>query len=409
MSCPFRPSSNSREKTSFWKKLKNNFFHLFKTEKSLLNYSKLQYILNSIVESIITIDSSGIIVDFNKSAEKMFGYKKEEILRQNINILIPSPYKEEHDQFIRNYLTTGVGHIIGIGREVSAQKKDGTIFPVHLSVSEVTTNHDRYFTGVIRDITAERLAEKAKEAQTRIEAIIKAREIEVQAKNSFLHTISHELRTPLHAILGFTECLNEGIDGPLLEAQKVSVQNIYNASQHLLDIVNDMLQFAKDTATFYSKTIETCPISEILTKCLEVVSPLIKKKHLELHKKIQQGITLESNTQHLREIFFNLLSNAIKFTEKGSITVELLSSQDHIILTVIDTGSGINENDIKNLFIPFYTANKGTPKEHTGLGLPIVKHLIELHGGTIKIDSKIGVGSTFTVDLPLLFDSKSKN
>ena len=403
MSCPFHRSSDKKAKTSFWSSLKNKLYFSSQKENTTLLNSNLQAILDNTVDAIITIDEKCIVIAFNKAAEKMFGYPRQEIIGQNVNILMPPPYKEHHDQFVHNYLTTKIKRIIGIGREASAQKKDGSIFPIDLAVSEITTTTTtttHYFTGIIRDLTAQKEAEKVKESHLIIEAAVKVREVEIKAKNDFISTISHEFRTPLHGIMGFTECLIQELDGPLLEAQKVCLQNIYNASKHLLDIVSEMLKIAKDTTTFSSTTREVCSISEILTSCLETLHPLAEKKHLEIHKKIPQDLTLQSNTQHLREIFFNLLGNAIKFTKKGSITVSVASFPNEIIIHVADTGCGIAKKDFPHIFTPFYTVNKETPEEHTGLGLVITKHLIELHGGKIEVSSEEGIGSTFTIHFP---------
>ena len=388
-------------KYSFWNKLKDYLSFFSSSKDHLMTIYKLQAILDNTVDSIITTDANCIIIDFNKAAEKMFGYSKKEALYKNISIIMPSPDKEHHDEFVRNYLTTGIKHVIGVGREALGQKKDGTIFPVDISISETIINHSHYFTGIIKDLTLQKEANKIKESHLVIEASMKAREAEIKAKNDFLTTISHELRTPLHGIMGFTECLIQELDGPLLKAQKNSLQNIYNASKHLLDLVSELLLIAKGTAIFPSKTIETCPLSEILTTCIETLLPLIKKKKLDIHKKIPEGITLQSNTQHLQEIFFNLLSNAIKFTEKGSITVRVSSFPNDIVIQIADTGCGIQAKDLQNIFIPFSTSNEKSQEEHTGLGLAITKHLVEIYKGKIKVSSEVGVGSIFTITFPL--------
>ena len=252
----------------------------------------------------------------------------------------------------------------------------------------------RYFTGIIRDITREMELEKIKESHIQITA-------EVQGKNELLATVSHEFRTPLQAVMSYTEALLQGFDGPLLDKQKTSLEAIYKASEHLFDVVSQMLHLANLIELPIEEMSIPASLESILNDCVTTVIPLAKKKGLTIVKNLSDGLILPYNQKNFREIFINLLSNAIKYTEKGTITVSLTSSLEEIIVRITDTGCGIDKENLSKIFIPFHKISGQSMKEHCGLGLAITKRLVELCKATIEVQSEKGVGSTFTVRIPL--------
>jgi PAS domain S-box-containing protein len=333
----------------------------------------------------------------------MFGYHKDEIIGKNVNVLMPEPYHSEHDGYVLNYLHTGEKKIIGIGREVVAQRKDGSTFPIDLAVSEVIVDNERLFTGIIRDVTSKKEAEKIKLENLRIEA-------EMKAKNDIITIISHELRTPLHAIMGFTECLINGIDGPLNETQLASLKHSYHSSQHLLQLVNGLLELSKIASQQIAAKKELCDLAENLSLCLETVKPLAKQKNLLLETSFPaKPVYVEATNKHLQEIFLNLLSNAVKFTDQGKIICRLELKDGWAKVEIEDNGIGISPQDLNRIFIPFarFSVKTSTDSEDRpglGLGLAITKQLLELYKGTINVASTFGKGSIFTVYLPAVME-----
>ena len=395
MSCPFRssPVKNQKDKNYFWSRLKTRLLSFFPEDEHLLKSSNLQTILENTVDAIVTIDENCHILVFNKAAEQMFGHLKQEVMGKSVNILMPFSYRSHHDEYVHNYLTTGIKHIIGIGREVSGLKKDGTLFPIHLSVSEVSVGLRRYFTGIIQDLTLQKEADKCREENIQATA-------ELKGRTELLATVSHEFRTPLQSIMGFAECLLQELDGPLSPSQKTSLQKIYNSGEHLIGLVDNLLQLSKARLEKPPVDLISCHTEIILSECIEMVLPLAHKKGLQLHKNILDKATLSANPQHLREIFLNLLSNAIKFTEKGSITATLKSRPKEILVSIADTGCGMKQEDIQKIYTPFCSIPNQRSKEHTGLGLSITEHLVKIYKGSIEVQSEEGIGSTFTVRLP---------
>ncbi len=377
---------NAENKQVFWswKSLKNRLFHFLQTDEKQIRSAIVKSFLENRIDSIIITDKENRILTFNQAAEITFGYQSQEVLGKDITFLMQVPY-ENTDQ------------VTSWRKEALGGKKDGEIFPIDVSITKIVVGKMIFFVRIIRDLSEKKETEKIWTAHILMQADLKA-------KNDFLSTVSHEIRTPIHAIMNYTECLIQGLDGPLLEAQKTSLENVYTASKHLVDLVNGLLQFAKMTPDEYKLTVELCPLVNLMQSSIEIISFLAKQKHLEIHTDFpKEEIFLDANRKNLQEIFFNLLSNAIKFSKEGAITVTLKTFPEKIMVSVTDTGCGISEENLPKIFIPFWSApGRETQKEHTGLGLSITKHLVELQGGTIEVVSKKDIGSTFTVYFPIV-------
>ncbi len=234
-------------------------------------------------------------------------------------------------------------------------------------------------------------------------------------KNEFVATISHELRTPLNSIIGFTKLILNEIDGPLNELQRTDLTAIYTSSQHLLSLVNDVLDFTKIAAGKMELHREMLDFKEIVVGVMSTTLALVGDKNIELIEEVEDDLpTVYADRLRIRQVILNLMSNAVKFTEEGSITlrakciteeVELdgqRRSMPFILCSVTDTGIGIAEEDIPTVFEEFRQLDGSTSRqaEGTGLGLPISKRLVEMHGGRLWVESKVGVGSTFFFTLP---------
>ncbi|KAF0158586.1 MAG: histidine kinase [Syntrophaceae bacterium] len=222
-------------------------------------------------------------------------------------------------------------------------------------------------------------------------------------KSAFLATMSHELRTPLNSIIGFTGIILQGIVGPLNEEQKKQLHMVRGSAQHLLALINDVLDISKIEAGQVQFTYEHFDLRQTIEKAVESARPLADNKRLELTCAISPEIlTITSDQRRVEQILLNLISNAIKFTERGSVRVECEPEGNNITIRVIDTGIGIKMQDMETIFQDFQQIDSGMTRKYegTGLGLSISKRLVELMGGQIRLTSVWGSGSTFSISLP---------
>ena len=239
-------------------------------------------------------------------------------------------------------------------------------------------------------------------------AIVEMRELD-RLKSQFLANMSHELRTPLNSIIGFSRVIIKGIDGPVTDLQEQDLSAIYNSGQHLLRLINDILDLSKIDAGKMELTFDDVNVAELLQSVVPTVNGLIKDKSITLEQRIEPDIPIiRADAMRLRQVMINLLSNAAKFTENGTITIsaEVQSNsngQQEVIVKVTDTGAGIAPEDRGKLFQPFSQVDASPTRKTggTGLGLSISRRLVELHGGLIDVTSEIGKGSTFYFTLPL--------
>lgn len=359
----------------------------------------LKAVVETAVDGIITIDEKGNVVSANPATATIFGYSPSELIGKNVRMLMPSPYVEEHDQYLHNYLTTGLPKVIGSGREVQGLRKNGEIFPLDLSVSETRTDDGRIFTGIVRDITEKKRSEqleRQKEFAERANA----------AKSEFLSRMSHELRTPLNGVLGFAEFLFDERPGSLNERQKEYLLDILNSGRHLLNLINDILDLAKVEAGKMEVLAEEFDLNIAIREVCAVVQPMYEKKQQELAiicSFEKSKVCLDQ--QKFKQILFNLVSNAVKFTEdEGRIEICAdVNDGNHLKLSVKDTGIGIKPEDIERLFTEFEQIDSAISRRYvgSGLGLALTKRIVELQRGEIEVESEFGKGSTFTIKIPL--------
>ena len=372
-------------------------------------------ILETAVDGIIIIDSLGTVRMYNPACENMFLFSAEEVVGQNVKMLMPSPYYDEHDRYLQNYSATGERKIIGIGREVIARRKDGTTFPMELSVGETTMGGNRFFVGILRDITKNKTAEEAllkseAELQKRVDEIAaladentKARE-EAEAasriKSEFLASMSHEIRTPMNGILGMLSAL----EGQGLNAeQRESVGLIRESSEALLEILNDILDISKIEAQKIELETTTFSINEFLALAEGMWRRRAQDKGLAfvLRNSATAHDLVRGDGTRLRQVLFNLISNAIKFTDRGEVTLSVdaegASGRVKLRFEVSDSGIGISPEQLEKLFQPFVQADRSTTRRFggSGLGLSISKKIVELMGGEMGVESRLGEGSTF--------------
>ncbi len=253
--------------------------------------------------------------------------------------------------------------------------------------------------------------ENARLYEDQLETAEKLRELD-QLKNQFLANMSHELRTPLNSIIGFSRVMLKEIDGPITGLQEQDLTAIYNAGHHLLGLINDILDLSRIEAKKMELNIEEIDLAAIVTSVMATARGLIKEQAVDLQLDLDPELPkLRADPTRIRQILLNLLQNSAKFTEEGFIRVEVrrqvsADNAPQVFISVQDSGIGISEDDLEKLFLPFSQVDPSPTRKTggTGLGLSITRNLVELHGGTIKVSSEVGKGSTFSFVLPALPD-----
>jgi PAS domain S-box-containing protein len=373
------------------------------------------HLIEAAPDAILEVDRDGIIVLMNATTERLFGYTRDELCGRNVDILVPDEVRARHAHHRANYSAHPLTRPMGSGLRLQGQRKDGTRFPVEISLSPFESENGFRIGAIIRDVTERvqaeehiralqaRYTEELTAANRQLE--IRNREVEAanQLKSEFLASMSHELRTPLHTIIGFAELLSEGMEGPLTEKQLRFVRHILTDGHHLLELINDILDLSKIESGHLELKLEYFDWTQALAEVLATIRPQAVARGVALASPKAPTQRLYADRVRFKEILYNLLSNAVKFTPSGGrVWVETGSDENTLSLTVRDTGVGIPAEQLTRIFDKFYQTGITTKgiREGTGLGLTITKYLVERHGGTITVESTPGDGSAFTVRLP---------
>jgi PAS domain S-box-containing protein len=359
------------------------------------NEERFRSVVNHVVDGIITIDKSGIIDSINPAAENLFGYSAGELRGQNVSSLMPSPDADRHDQYLERYLRTGEARIIGIGREVVAKRRDGSIFDMELSLSEYMQGPRRMFVGITRDMT------ERNRVAADLRAAKESAELASQAKSDFLAKMSHELRTPMSAILGYADLVLAGETTAVESADFVERMRVNTI--HLLALIDDLLDLTKVEAQQVNIKRERTSVSDLIDEVAALMGGKADQKSLDFRVDHRTALPASVATDPLRyrQVVINLIGNAIKYTAAGSVVVTTEASrlpEDRVRITieVRDTGEGIPAESLEQIFEPFVQIRTGrTSAEGTGLGLGIARQIARLLGGDVEVKSEIGVGTTF--------------
>ncbi|MBS1713032.1 MAG: PAS domain S-box protein [Armatimonadetes bacterium] len=476
----------------------------------------LRAVVETAVDGILTIDRHGTVITANAAVERMFGFSEDELRGQNVRVLMPSPYHEAHDGYLRNYFETGVRKIIGIGREVRGRRRDGTEFPLELAVAETPTEDGVVFTGTLRDISERKAAEDALSRErsllkavfdTAADGILtvdgngrimtanpavhryfgydpgemegrpltsltmaddpvetyvsvgrdevpsgagvvretsgvrksgarfpmeiavtetvtedarlytcvvrdvtdakRAREMKAAkemaeqssaAKSEFLSRMSHELRTPLNAVLGFAQLIEMKRTDP---ETREATGAILKAGQHLLNLINEVLDLARIEAGKLQLSVEPVSVTEVVRQALDLIGPDAQRSGLTVlvDEESMEGAMVLADRRRILQVLINVLSNAVKYNcPGGRIHVTSDREVERFSINVTDTGQGIDEADARHLFEPFRRFGDRS-KEGTGLGLAVSKSFLELMGGSITLARSDRSGSTFSIGL----------
>lgn len=374
--------------------------------------ARISAIVDATVDGMILIDDKGFVQTFNPACERIFGYSSKDVIGKNVSMLMPEPYRHEHDGYLHNYHTTGLKKVIGIGREVAGRRQDGSVFPLELSVVQIIGEGKKLYSGIVRDITERKAAEEklktfAEEMEGKNKELEVAREQADHAnkmKSEFLATMSHEIRTPMNGIIGMTELL---LGSQLNSRQREYIHTVMSSAEVLLTIINDILDFSKIESG--KMEIESIPFDflSLIEETCDLMAVKAREKGVELIVRYIPGVisSVVGDPTRIRQLVMNLVGNAIKFTEKGRILVtidQVPSESDNpndvmLKVSVSDTGIGIPEDVQERLFEKFSQLDTKTTRKYggTGLGLAITKQLVDLMGGTVGFESKEGKGSTF--------------
>ena len=356
-------------------------------------------------DAILEVDHTGRIQLVNQEAETLFRCSRADLIGKHIDEFVPERFRSGHAAHRDSYGARPVKRPMGSGLDLWARRADGSEVPVDINLSPIQTGEDVRIMCVVRDITERKRAE---EAIRTLNHMLEQRNREVeranQLKGEFLASMSHELRTPLNAIIGFSDLLREESGGELNEKQKRYAGHIGQGARHLLALINDILDLSKIEAGQVELRMETLSASDRIEEVLTAIRPLTIDKKLNLRADVFPGLEIVADRTHLKQILYNLLNNAVKFTPQGGeITVDAHTEGDICRISVADTGIGIAPEDMDAIFESFRQVAATTKgiREGTGLGLAITKRLVEAHRGRIWVESQLGKGSRFFVELPL--------
>jgi len=357
--------------------------------------AKLEALFTVVQEGIVITDQYGMIESVNPSLCTMFGYQEQELLGQSNLILMPEPYASHHDTYMRDSIRTGTLGFMGMYRDLTAKRKDGSIFPVVINVEAMVVDERSLFAAIIRDITKEKEYE-----QELLGAKMRA-EVANEAKSNFLSMMSHEIRTPLNGVMGVLQILEHEISDP---GHKEYLMVADRSAANLLHIVNDILDISKAESGVMELDVQEFNLRELLEESIELYMTRLVDTDIAMHIYMPMDLPnkLIGDPFRIQQMVNNLLSNAIKFTRHGKIGLSVSweprnSDEISIRIDLSDTGMGIPREKLNSIFEPFVQAEPAISRSHggTGLGLSIVKRITALMGGRVWVNSEPGKGSIF--------------
>ena len=365
-------------------------------DEALAREAHVKSILDTIPDAMIVIDERGIMQSFSAAAERLFGYSASEMLGRNVSVLMPQPYRSSHDGYLRRYLETGERRIIGIGRVVVGERKDGSTFPVELSVGEVKTDSQRFFTGFIRDLT-ERQQTEARLQELQSELVHVSR---LTAMGEMASALAHELNQPLSAIANYMKGSRRLLEGSTEEHAAVVREAIDKAAEQAVR-AGQVIRRLRD---FVSRGESERRVEDV-KKLIEEASALAlvgaKDSGVRVRFQLSPRTTFVlADKVQIQQVLLNLMRNAIEAMD-DSPRRELLvatapAANDMVEISVADTGAGISQEISAQLFQPFIT----TKRQGMGVGLSISRTIVEAHGGTIAPRPNPGGGTVFCFTLP---------
>ncbi|MEP4052998.1 MAG: ATP-binding protein [Litorimonas sp.] len=354
------------------------------------------------LDGIIIINSDGCIVEFSESAERIFGFKKDDILGKNMaSLIVPERYQDAHNAGMARMRETGKANILGQRIEIEAVRANGEEFMSELAISRSRSSSGDIFIAYIRDISKAKAAEKA------LLDAKEAAELANRAKTQFISAMSHEIRTPFNAVLGILDILG---DTELTKDQKQLIQTAERTSKSLLRIINDVLDYARISSGSVKVRSEPFFAADVFDDVYRLFAMQAKDQGIDFIIKVEDAAKkyLAGDVGRIRQILMNFVSNAIKYTDEGHVEliVDVRLTADEkweLMCRVKDTGAGIKSDKLEHLFDEFYMVDDVDTRatEGTGLGLTICKVLVTMMDGEIGVESDFGKGSDFWIKIPL--------
>jgi len=403
---------NDQGEVTNWYSFLVDITDMRKTEQAYRDEQALtKRILQSSVDGMIAIDIYGCIKQFNRAAEQILGYKRQEAIGQNISMFIFEQAQPRHESFIYRYLDGCKSKNI-IHHELHAMRKGGSWFDLEISIAEFKYSSQQYFLCTIRDIS-----ERKRIEQELHKTNIKLNRVN-RMKSEFLANMSHELRTPLNAIIGFSAVMLDGLTGTMNTEQLEYTEDIHTSGEHLLELINDILDLSKIDEGKMKLNRSEVRLKDLAEGCLTIIREIAANQGISLSLEIELApdTTALIDEQKCKQMIINLLSNAIKFSNRdGAVTLGIRKvhreslpgmvksdAKQWLAISVMDQGIGIRDADLKYLFQPFLQLENPLTKSYkgTGLGLALTQQLAELHGGSVHVSSTFGKGSCFSIFLP---------
>lgn len=353
----------------------------------------MQAVIDNMFDCIVAIDTSGTVTSFNPAAEAVFGRQSRNVIGQNVSILMPQTYADNHDQYIANYLSGAEPLVVGRIRELAGIRKNGEIFPMELAVTEFHHAGERGFVGVIRDLTERKRVERM--------------------QTEFVATVSHELRTPLTSIAGALALIKGGVAGAISEKGTKLLDTALRNSQRLTRLIEDLLDMERLTCDRLNFNFAVHPIDALLKQAIEANDTYAGSSDISLELKAPvPEVSIRVDDGRFVQILSNFLSNAVKFSPQGSsVLVEATLEDEEILCTVTDFGSGIPDSFQERLFQKFSQLDSSDTRNTsgTGLGLAISKQLaINMNGSVGYAPAKSG-GAQFWARFPVVMDMPQKH
>jgi len=362
--------------------------------------ARYRELLESTPDGIVMVAETGHILIANSQAERLFGYGPDELLARPVEMLLPERLRGAHRGHRSRYFSLPRTRAMGVGLELFGLRKDGSEFPVEISLSPLRTEELPVVMSAIRDVSERK----------RFEQALQDKNVELEnanrAKDRFLASMSHELRTPLNAVIGFTGTLLMKLPGELNAEQARQLEIVRSNARQLLALINDLLHLARIEAGKVELQLQPTDCAALVAEVVATLRPQAEARQLDLSVRIPRpSLMFRTDARAFSQIVLNLTSNAIKFTERGSVCLQLSETEAdgrrQLALSVTDSGPGICQQDMAALFEPFMQgqASRRNREDGTGLGLHLSRKLAELLGGSLTCHSVFGSGSVFTLRL----------